>query len=211
MSGTRSWSRPARSGYPHQRSSPPASPVPDHSHGADGSRNRPGGRRDQRAGVDAASSWTVYHGDPLGTGRGHLGRHLRSAEPGVGVTGLRRPGLQRAARGHRAWCLRGDGERHRLCAGRQHRSRCRGPLMSGPRCRRVTSPAGTSARQVGITGTPVVDAARGEIFAVADELAGRCARPFPRGDQHVQRDRRPGRGPSTRPTGARPPSCSAPV
>ena len=68
-------------------------------------------------------------------------------------------------------CLRGDGERHDLRAGRQHRGRPvvdpRGdPGAVGRPPLRGHQPA------VGITGTPVVDAARGEIFAVADELVG---------------------------------------
>ena len=40
-------------------------------------------------------------------------------------------------------------------------------------------PCGDISPTVGITGTPVVDVARGEIFAVADELSRQCARPLP--------------------------------
>ena len=61
-------------------------------------------------------------------------------------------------------------------------------------------PCGDISPQVGITGTPVIDAARGEIFAVADELVGGAPAHFLVGLQHVHgtvldlsRGRRPGR------------------
>ena len=47
-----------------------------------------------------------------------------------------------------------------------------GPATSGRRYRPGDLPCGDISPTVGITGTPVLDVARGEIFAVADELSG---------------------------------------
>ena len=78
------------------------------------------------------------------------------------------------------------------------------------RCPRPTCRAATSAPTVGITGTPVIDDARGEIFAVADELSTGTPAHVLVGLEHVHGRAvmldedvdPPGRTP--------PPSCSAP-
>ena len=54
---------------------------------------------------------------------------------------------------------------------------------------RGTSPAGTSRPTVGITGTPVIDAARGEVFAVTDEAAGAERPALPGGPRPLHRRR----------------------
>ena len=90
-------------------------------------------------------------------------------QPGVEVAGPRRAGLRRAARGHRAG-LRGDGERHRVRAGRRHR---RGPVVHprrDPGAVGPTSRAGTSARRSASPAPRWSTRPAGEIFAVADEL-----------------------------------------
>ena len=117
-----------------------------------------------------AGSWTVYHGDPAGSGA--------AAEAG------------RVDTGSRAWTSAAlDGEIYGeplVSAGRVYvatenntvyaLSAATGavawshhlatPVPSG------SLPCGDIAPTVGITGTPVIDPARGEIFVVADEVAG---------------------------------------
>ena len=110
------------------------------------------GQRSRRRATGSGRTSTPHHvvdrlpRQPPRIGRRHLGRHLLRRHPGLDIAGPRRPGLRRAARGHRAG-LRGDGERHRVCAGRQHRAPSCGRPTSGPRCRRATCPAATSARR----------------------------------------------------------------
>ena len=117
-----------------------------------------------------AGSWTVYHGDPAGSG----------AAAAAG----------RVDTGSRAWTSAAlDGEIYGeplVSAGRVYvatenntvyaLSAATGavawsrhlatPVPSG------SLPCGDIAPTVGITGTPVIDPARGEIFVVADEVAG---------------------------------------
>ena len=120
-----------------------------------------------------AGSWTVYHGDPAGSG----------AAAAAG----------RVDTGSRAWTSAAlDGEIYGeplVSAGRVYvatenntvyaLSAATGavawsrhlatPVPSG------SLPCGDIAPTVGITGTPVIDPARGEIFVVADEVAGAAA------------------------------------
>ncbi len=85
-------------------------------------RHPPGGGRWQRRGARRRHLLVDrLPRQPAGHGGGHLWRHLQPPDPGVDVAGPRRPGVRRAPRGHRAR-LRGDGERHRVRVGRQHRS-----------------------------------------------------------------------------------------
>ena len=75
------------------------------------------------------------------------------------------------------------------------------------------SPAATSSPTVGITGTPVIDTARGEIFAVADELVDGTPAHFLVGLNMYTGSSVLGQVPSTPRTGLttrRPISCSAP-
>ena len=120
--------------------------------------------------VDAASSWTVYHGDPLGTGADTSGVTFDPPNPAwaspvldgqvysepLEVTG-------------RVFVATENDTVYALAANTGAvlwSTHVGTPVPSGD------LPCGDISPQVGITGTPVVDAARGEIFAVADELAG---------------------------------------
>ena len=119
---------------------------------------------------------------PSGHGERHLGGHLLPSLVGLEVARPRRPGLRRAARGRRA-DLRGHRERHRV---RPQAADTGAVLWSTHVGTPVPSgdlPCGDISPTVGITGTPVVDEARGEIFAVADELMQRRAVPRPGGDR----------------------------
>ena len=117
-----------------------------------------------------AGSWTVYHGDPAGSGAaaaagrvdtgsrawtsaaldGEIyGEPLVSAGRVYVATENNTVYALSAATGAVAWS-------HHLAT----------PVPSG------SLPCGDIAPTVGITGTPVIDPARGEIFVVADEVAG---------------------------------------
>ena len=114
------------------------------------------------------SSWTVYHQAPAGTGVDTSAAAVDHLEPGMVVAHTRRSDLWGAA-GFWRTGLRGDGERHGVCAGlgdRRHRlvMHLGTPVPSG------SLPCGDISPTVGITGTPVVDPTRSEIFVVADEL-----------------------------------------
>ena len=120
--------------------------------------------------VDAGASWTVYHGDPLGSGIDTSGVTFSPAngawtsptldgqlygEP-LEATGR----VFAATENDTVYALRAD-------TGQVLWSTHVGdPVPAGD------LPCGDINPTVGITGTPVVDAARGEIFAVADELVG---------------------------------------
>ncbi len=114
-----------------------------------------------------AGSWTVYHGDPAGTGTATVGRVDTASrawtsaaldgeiygEPLVSAGRVYLASENNtvyalsAATGKVAWS-------HHLAS----------PVPSS------SLPCGDIAPTVGITGTPVIDPARGEIFVVADEL-----------------------------------------
>ncbi len=120
--------------------------------------------------VNAAASWTVYHGDPLGSGADTSGVTFSPAtgawtSPALDGQLYGEP-LEAAGRVYAAtendtvYALAAD-------SGQVLWSTHVGtPVPSGD------LPCGDISPTVGITGTPVVDAGRGEIFAVADELVG---------------------------------------
>ena len=120
--------------------------------------------------VDASASWTVYHGNAVGSGNDTSGVSFSSATT--------------------AWAAVLDGQVYGEpleATGRVYVARPRttriyalaantGALLwsshvgsAGPS---GDLPCGDISPTVGITGTPVLDVARGEIFAVADELSG---------------------------------------
>ncbi len=123
--------------------------------------------------ADATSSWTVYHGDPLGTGADPSG--VTFSPPNSAWTS---PVLDGQVYGEpleatgRVFVATENDTIYTLAAdtgailwsahvGTPVPSEGGGDLL----------PCGDIQPTVGITGTPVVDTARGEIFAVADELS----------------------------------------
>ena len=120
--------------------------------------------------MDATSSWTVYHGNPLGTGADTSGVTFNPPNPAWTSAHLDGQiyGEPLEATG-RVFVATENNTIYALAAdtGAVLWSTHLGtPVPSGD------LPCGDISPTVGITGTPVVDVARGEIFAVADELAG---------------------------------------
>ena len=120
--------------------------------------------------ADATSSWTVYHGDPLGTGADTSGVTFNPPNPAwtSPVLDGQVYGEPLEATG-RVFVATENDTVYALAAdtGAVLWSTHVGtPVPSGD------LPCGDISPSVGITGTPVVDAARGEIFVVADELVG---------------------------------------
>ncbi len=120
--------------------------------------------------VDATSSWTVYHGDPLGTGDDTSGVTFNPPSPAWTSAHLDGQvyGEPLEATG-RVFVATENNTIYALAAntGAVLWSTHLGtPVPSGD------LPCGDISPTVGITGTPVVDVGRGEIFAVEDELSG---------------------------------------
>ena len=120
--------------------------------------------------VDATSSWTVYHGNPLGTGADTSGVTFNPPNPAwtSPVLDGQVYGEPLEATG-RVFVATENDTVYALAAdsGAVLWSTHVGtPVPSGD------LPCGDISPSLGITGTPVVDAARGEIFVVADELVG---------------------------------------
>jgi outer membrane protein assembly factor BamB len=120
--------------------------------------------------ITPTSSWTVYHGNALGTGADTSGVTFNPPDPAWTSAHLDGQvyGEPLEATG-RVFVATENDTIYALAAdsGAVLWSTHIGtPVPSGD------LPCGDISPTVGITGTPVVDAARGEIFAVADELAG---------------------------------------
>jgi PQQ-like domain len=120
--------------------------------------------------VDALAPWTVYHGDPLGTGADTSGVTF---DPPVAA--WTSPHLDGQVYGEpleatgRVFVATENDTVYALAANTGAvlwSTHVGTPVPSGD------LPCGDISPTVGITGTPVVDAGRGEIFAVADELVG---------------------------------------
>ena len=120
--------------------------------------------------VDPTTSWTVYHGDPLGSGVDTSGVSFSSA-----TTAWSSPVLDGQVYGEpleatgRVYVATENDTIYALAADSGAilwSSHVGTPVPSGD------LPCGDISPTVGITGTPVLDVARGEIFAVADELSG---------------------------------------
>ncbi|HTW04281.1 MAG TPA: PQQ-binding-like beta-propeller repeat protein [Streptosporangiaceae bacterium] len=127
-----------------------------------------GGLSGQAAGPAASGSWTVYHGNPAGTG---------DARPVVAVYTAKRAWTSRALDGEiygepllfagRVYVATENDTVYALSAATgavAWSAHLASPVPSGD------LPCGDISPTVGITGTPVIDPARDEIFAVADEL-----------------------------------------
>ncbi len=118
--------------------------------------------------VNAGASWTVYHGDPLGSGNDTSGVTFSPASSAWTTAPLDGQvyGEPLEATG-RVYVATENDTVYALAAdsGQVLWSAHLGtPVPSG------ILPCTNINPTVGITGTPVIDAARGEIFAVADEL-----------------------------------------
>jgi hypothetical protein len=120
--------------------------------------------------VDATTAWTVYHGDALGTGADTSG--VTFNPPNLA---WRSPVLDGQVYGEpleatgRVFVATENDTIYALAANSGAvlwSSHVGTPVPSGD------LPCGNIGPTVGITGTPVVDLARGEVFAVADVLAG---------------------------------------
>jgi polyvinyl alcohol dehydrogenase (cytochrome) len=120
--------------------------------------------------VDPTTSWTVYHGDPLGSGVDTSGVSFSSA-----TTAWSSPVLDGQVYGEpleatgRVYVATENNTIYALAANTGAvlwSSHVGTPVPS------ADLPCGDISPTVGITGTPVLDVARGEIFAVADELSG---------------------------------------
>ena len=120
--------------------------------------------------VNAATAWTVYHGNPLGTGADSSG--VTFSPPNAA---WRSPVLDGQVYGEpleatgRVYVATENDTIYALAANTGAivwSTHVGTPVPSGD------LPCGDISPNVGITGTPVIDTARGEIFAVADELSG---------------------------------------
>ncbi len=123
--------------------------------------------------VNASSSWTVYHGDPIGNGVDTSGVTFDPPHPAWTSAALDgqiygEP-LEAAGRVFVAT------ENDTLYALAADSGAVLWSTHVGTPVPSTALPCGNISPTVGITGTPVVDAARGEIFAVADEMAGASA------------------------------------
>ncbi|MGA2473756.1 MAG: PQQ-binding-like beta-propeller repeat protein [Acidimicrobiales bacterium] len=121
--------------------------------------------------VDATTSWTVYHGDPLGTGVDTSG--VTFSPPNLA---WKSPALDGQVFGEpieatgRVFVATESDTIYALAANTGAvlwSTHVGNPVPSGTT---QYLPCGDIQPTVGITGTPVVDPSRGEIFAVADEL-----------------------------------------
>ena len=120
--------------------------------------------------VDPTTSWTVYHGNPLGTGVDTSG--VTFSPPNLA---WKSPVLDGQVYGEpleatgRVFVATENDTIYALAANTGAilwSTHVGTPVPSGD------LPCGDIGPTVGITGTPVIDTARGEIFAVADELSG---------------------------------------
>ncbi len=117
----------------------------------------------------ASASWTVYHGDPAGTGAAAPVREVRTT--GQVWTSPAVDGLiygEPLVYAGRVYVATENDTVYALSA-------ASGAVLwsahLGPPVPAASLPCGNLKPTVGITGTPVIDAARDEIFVVADELA----------------------------------------
>ncbi|HWF15650.1 MAG TPA: PQQ-binding-like beta-propeller repeat protein [Acidimicrobiales bacterium] len=126
--------------------------------------------------ADATTSWTVYHGNPLGTGADTSG--LTFSPPNHAWTSPVLDGQvygEPLVTGGRVFVATENDTIYALAADNGS------ILWSTHVATPVPSsdlPCGDISPLMGITGTPVVDSARGEIFAVADELVNGTAAHF---------------------------------
>ena len=117
-----------------------------------------------------AGSWTVYHGDPAGSGNA---RAVRSVN--LGARAWTSPNLdgqiygQPLVLGHLVYVATENNTVYALSAAT---GAVRWSEHLGQPVPASSLPCGNISPTVGITGTPVIDQARHEIFVVADEYVG---------------------------------------
>ena len=146
-------------------------PVPSGASGAARAGSAGGGSAPSEVGhTDASSPWTVYHGNALGTGDDTSGVTFNPPVPAWTSVALDGQiyGEPLEATG-RVFVATENNTVYALSANTGS------VLWSAHLGTPVPSsdlPCGDISPTVGITGTPVVDVARGEIFVVVDELAG---------------------------------------
>ena len=126
--------------------------------------------------VDATSSWTVYHGNAQGSGVDTSGVTFSPASPAWTSPVLDGQVFgEPLESGGRVYIATENDTVYALAANT-------GAILwsthVGSAVPSGDLPCGDISPQVGITGTPVIDANRGEIFAVADELVGGTAAHF---------------------------------
>ena len=118
--------------------------------------------------VDPTSSWTVYHGNAIGSGVDTSGVTFSPATPA-----WQSPVLDGQVYGEplesggRVYVATENDTVYALAA---NTGAVLWSTNVGPAVPSSDLPCGDIGPQVGITGTPVIDVGRGEIFAVADEL-----------------------------------------
>jgi polyvinyl alcohol dehydrogenase (cytochrome) len=117
----------------------------------------------------AGASWTVYHGDATGTGVAQSPAHVDTSAPAW--TSPRLDGDiygEPLVSGGRVYVATERDTVYALSAATGAVAWSRQLATPVPA---TSLPCGDIGPTVGITGTPVIDPARGEIFVVADELA----------------------------------------
>ncbi len=122
------------------------------------------------SGIADSNSWTVYHGDAAGSGVSSTAVSIDSSHPAWSS-----PSLDGALYGEplvaggRVYVATEDDRVYALAA-------ATGTVLwstrVGTAVPAASLPCGDIQPTVGITGTPVIDLERGEIFVVADELVG---------------------------------------
>jgi outer membrane protein assembly factor BamB len=118
----------------------------------------------------ASGSWTVYHGDPAGDG---VAPPVRAVDTATSV--WTSPGLDGQIYGEplvyagRVYVATENDSVYALSA---DTGAVAWSAHLGPPVPAGSLPCGNITPTVGITGTPVIDQSRGEIFVVADELLG---------------------------------------
>src|SRR5580692_584371 len=124
----------------------------------------------------ATVSWTVYHGDPAGSGAGRLPGPVDTSSPAWTSPGLDEQLYgEPLVSGGRVFVATENDTVYALSASTGAVIWSRHLATPVPAS---SLPCGDISPTVGITGTPVIDPTSGEVFAVTDELAGSSAQHY---------------------------------
>jgi len=119
--------------------------------------------------ISGAESWTVYHGNPEGSGLGSAARVVLSSPAWTSPALDGQLYGEPLVSGGRVFVATENDTVYALSA-------ASGAVVwsahVGTPVPASSLPCGDISPTVGITGTPVIDAARGELFVVADEMVG---------------------------------------